>query len=246
MESRPTTLPTHSFQVSVVVPFRDEKDNLGLLVSEIERALQASNAEKFEIILVDDFSSDGGAASVKQEYTRVVQLLAPRGQSAAIWRGIEEASSRWIVTLDADLQNDPADIPAMLQLAREGDYDLVCGWRQNVQESSIRKISSHVANHVRRAVFGDPAHDTGCTLKVMKSSFAKRLPNWNGMHRFIPTYAAIWGLRQTEIPVRHRPRLHGESKTRQLSRACAATRDLFFMLSEKRRALHALQARKGF
>jgi dolichol-phosphate mannosyltransferase len=236
MESRPTTVPTHSFQVSVVAPFRDEKDNLGSLVSEIKRALQASNTEKFEIILVDDFSNDGGAESVKEQNARVVRLLAPCGQSTAMWRGMEEARGRWIVTLDADLQNDPADIPAMLRLAREGDYDLVCGWRQNVRESFIRKISSQVANYVRRAVFGDLAHDTGCTLKVMKSSFAKRLPNWNGMHRFIPTYAAIWGLRQNEMPVRHRPRLHGESKTRQLSRACAAMRDLFFMLSEKRRA----------
>jgi dolichol-phosphate mannosyltransferase len=237
MESRPVTVPAYSFQVSVVAPFRDEKDNLGLLVSEIERALRGANAEEFEIILVDDFSSDGGAASVNQRNNiRVVQLLSPCGQSAAMWRGIEEARGRWIVTLDADLQNDPADIPRLLEVAGKGDYDLVCGWRQNVQESSFRKISSNVANCVRRAVFGDPAHDTGCTLKVMKSSFAKRLPNWNGMHRFIPTYAAIWGLRQTEMPVRHRPRLHGESKTRQLSRACAATRDLFFMLSEKRRA----------
>ncbi len=239
MESRPATVPAHSFQVSVVAPFRDEKDNLGLLVPEIERALQDADAEKFEMILVDDFSSDGGAESVKQLNARVVQLLSSCGQSAAMWRGIEEASGRWILTLDADLQNDPADIPALLRLAREGDYDLVCGWRQNVRESSIRKISSQVANYVRRAVFGDPAHDTGCTLKVMKSSFAKRLPKWDGMHRFIPTYAAIWGLRQTEMPVRHRPRLHGKSKTRQLSRAFAATRDLFFMLGEKRRAERA-------
>jgi dolichol-phosphate mannosyltransferase len=236
MESRPAAVPAHSFQVSVVAPFRDEKDNLGLLVPEIERALRAADVEGFEIILVDDFSNDGGAASVKHPNAHVVQLLSPCGQSAAMWRGVEEARGRWIVTLDADLQNDPADIPAMLRLAREGDYDLVCGWRQDVQESPIRKISSHVANYVRRAVFGDPAHDTGCTLKVMKSSFAKRLPNWGGMHRFIPTYAAIWGLRQTETPVRHRPRLHGKSKTRQLSRAWEATRDLFFMLGEKRRA----------
>jgi len=236
MESRPVTVPAYSFQVSVVAPFRDEKDNLGLLVHEIEHALRDARAGEFEIIFVDDFSTDGGAASVKQQNARVVQLPDPCGQSAAMWRGIGEASGRWIVTLDADLQNDPADIPRLLELAREGDYDLVCGWRQNVQESSIRKISSHVANHVRRAVFGDPAHDTGCTLKVMKSSFAQRLPNWDGMHRFIPTYAAIWGLQQAEMPVNHRPRLHGKSKTRQLSRAWAATRDLFFMLGEKRRA----------
>ena len=225
-------------RISIVAPFRDEKENLPSLVRQIGQALDLEG-EAHEILLVDDFSSDGGASTIKQNNTRVVQLLSPSGQSAAMWRGMEEARGRWIVTLDADLQNDPADIPAMLHLAREGNYDLVCGWRQNVQESSIRKISSQVANCVRRAVFGDPAHDTGCTLKVMKSSFAKRLPNWNGMHRFIPTYAAIWGLRQTEMPVRHRPRLHGKSKTRQLSRAFAATRDLFFMLGEKRRAERA-------
>jgi dolichol-phosphate mannosyltransferase len=226
-------------RVSVIAPFRDEKENLPVLVWEIKKSLDAAGAAH-EIVLVDDASRDGGAASVPREIaTRVVTLPAASGQSAAMWRGIKEASSDWIVTLDADLQNDPADIPAMLELARTGDYDLVCGWRQKVQESSIRKMSSHIANRLRRALLGDPAHDSGCTLKVMKSSFAKRLPNWNGMHRFIPTYAAIWGLRQTEIPVRHRPRLHGKSKTRQLSRAWAATRDLFFMLSEKHRAERA-------
>jgi dolichol-phosphate mannosyltransferase len=224
-------------RVSVIAPFRDEKENLLALVREIREALRKEGMEDFEVILVDDFSRDGAAIALElDQHTRVIRLDSHCGQSAAMRRGIEEASSDWIITLDADLQNDPADIPAMLELARTGGYDLVCGWRQKVQESSVRKMSSHLANRIRRALLGDPAHDSGCTLKVMKSSFAKRLPNWDGMHRFIPTYAAIWGLRQAEMPVSHRPRRHGKSKTRQLSRAWAATRDLFFMMGEKRRA----------
>ena len=226
-------------RISIVAPFRNEKENLPSLVRQIGQALDLEG-EAHEILLVDDASEDGGAAWVPhQNTTRVITLDSCSGQSAAIWRGISEASGEWVVTLDADLQNDPADIPAMLELARTGDYDLVCGWRQKVQESFVRKMSSHIANRIRRSLLGDPAHDSGCTLKVMKASFAKRLPDWDGMHRFIPTYAAIWGLRQTEMPVHHRPRLHGKSKTRQLSRAFAATRDLFFMLGEKRRAERA-------
>jgi dolichol-phosphate mannosyltransferase len=227
-------------KTSIVVPLRNEAGNLAILLGEIGGI--ASAADVCEIILADDASSDQGVETLEREHriaTQHIRLAEWSGQSAAMHAGMHAARGSWIVTADADLQNDPADIPTMLELARTGDYDLVCGWRQNVQESSVRKISSNVANCVRRAVFGDPAHDTGCTLKVMKSSFAKRLPNWDGMHRFIPTYAAIWALRQTEMPVGHRPRLHGESKTRQLSRAFAATRDLFFMLGEKRRAARA-------
>lgn len=223
-------------RISVIAPFRDEKENLPVLVPEIRKALDAAGLSH-EILLVDDASRDGGAAIVSREAaTRVIPLPKPAGQSAAMWRGIQEAAGEWIVTIDADLQNDPGIIPAILELARSGDYDLVCGWRQKVQENALRRFSSRVANRIRRRLLGDPAHDSGCTLKVMKASFAKRLPDWDGMHRFIPTYAALWGLRQTEMPVRHRARLHGQSKTRQFSRACKATRDLFRMLGEKRRA----------
>lgn len=222
--------------ISVVSPFKNERETLPDLISELTKVL-GPNLEPSEIILVDDGSKDGGATlAAGQKGTRVIRLAKAAGQSAAMWRGIQEAAGEWIVTIDADLQNDPADIPAMLELARSGDYDLVCGWRQKVQENALRRFSSRVANRIRRGLLGDPAHDSGCTLKVMKASFAKRLPDWDGMHRFIPTYAVIWGLRQTEMPVRHRARLHGQSKTRQFSRACKATRDLFRMLGEKRRA----------
>jgi dolichol-phosphate mannosyltransferase len=227
-------------RTSVVAPFRNEKENLAPLLRETKAALDAVG-HAYEILLVDDASNDGGEDSIpKEARIRVIPLTEPAGQSAAMWRGIKEAAGAWIVTIDADLQNDPVDIPAMLELARSGDYDLVCGWRQKVQENALRRFSSCLANRIRRGLLGDPAHDSGCTLKVMKASFAKRLPNWDGMHRFIPTYAAIWGLRQTEMPVQHRARLHGRSKTRQFSRACKAARDLFRMIGEKRRA-----ARKG-
>jgi len=223
-------------RVSVIAPFRDEKENLPVLVREIKGAMEAAGFA-YEIVLVDDASNDGGEDSIpKEARIRVIPLTEPAGQSAAMWRGIKEANGEWIITIDADMQNDPADIPAMLELARSGDYDLVCGWRQKVQENALRRFSSCLANRIRRGLLGDPAHDSGCTLKIMKASFAKRLPNWDGMHRFIPTYAAIWGLRQTEMPVRHRARLHGQSKTRQFSRAFKATRDLFRMIGEKRRA----------
>lgn len=223
-------------RISVVTPFRDEGENLPILVREIKTTFDATGVT-YEILLIDDASRDGGATSISTEDgVRIIHMPQASGQSAAMWRGIREATGDWIVTIDADLQNDPADIPAMLEHARTGDYDLVCGWRQKVHENALRRFSSHIANRVRRGLLGDPAHDSGCTLKIMKASFAKRLPDWNGMHRFIPTYAAIWGLKQTEMPVRHRARLHGQSKTRQFSRAFKATRDLFRMVGEKRRA----------
>lgn len=226
-------------RVSVIAPFRDEKENLPVLVREIKGAMEAAGFA-YEILLVDDASRDGGSNAISEEDgIRIISLPQASGQSAAMWRGIKEANGEWIITIDADLQNVPADIPAMLELARFGNYDLVCGLRQKVQENALRRFSSCLANRIRRGLLGDPAHDSGCTLKMMKASFANRLPNWNGMHRFIPTYAAIWGLKQTEMPVRHRARLHGQSKTRQFSRAFAATRDLFFMLVEKRRAAGA-------
>ncbi len=221
-----------------MIPFRDEAPNIALLLAELS-ALQMPGTASFEVIMVDDASSDG--YEVDEDFQRripclkLVKLPEHCGQSVAMHAGIQQSQGQWIVTMDADLQNDSRDIPRLLRIAEEGDYDLVTGWRRKNSENLLRRLSSITANAVRRRILGDPSTDSGCTLKVMKSSFAKRLPRWDGMHRFIPSYAAIWKLKQTQVSINHRKRRHGKSKVRQLSRAVAALRGLFRVHEEKRR-----------
>jgi dolichol-phosphate mannosyltransferase len=140
--------------------------------------------------------------------------------------GIHEARGAVIVTLDGDLQNDPANIPAMIARLGEG-WDLVCGWRQNRKDSAFKRWQSRVANAVRSRFVGDRVHDTGCTLKVMRRECREALLPFHGMHRFIPALIGGLGYRVTEMPVHHRPRLHGVSKYGFGNRAWRATLDMF-------------------
>ncbi|HET9605779.1 MAG TPA: glycosyltransferase family 2 protein, partial [Nitrospira sp.] len=211
---------THATQpwISVVVPIKDERDNLHALTDQLLKVLQTrdeSKASPFEIIYVDDGSTDGSSEILDRlaaEHPAVTVLHFDRnyGQTAGFDAGFNRSSGALIVTMDGDLQNDPEDIGTLLPYARK--YDLVCGWRTERHDTVMRKISSRVANAVRNAVTGDHVHDTGCSLKVFRRCVIERLQLFIGMHRFFPALALMHGFTVTEVPVRHHPRTHGISK----------------------------------
>lgn len=216
---------------SVVIPFHNESENLPKLLSEIDAALQELR-QAAEIILVNDGSTDcfDRPAASPRFPIRWLDLTFQSGQSAAIYYGIQEAAGRWIILLDADLQNDPADIPALLKRLQEDRLDLITGFRRRRQDSWQRRWMSWVANRVRARLLADHTQDSGCSLKIIRRELARRLPGWNGMHRFIPALACGMGYRTGELPVHHRPRHAGRSKVRPWKRAFAATIDLLGMV----------------
>ncbi|RMH01595.1 MAG: glycosyltransferase [Planctomycetota bacterium] len=203
--------------VSLVVPVFDEEENLPELAAEIRAAL-ADLDRPWEAILVDDGSRDGSWAVIQAEAAadpRIVGLrfAANRGQTAAFAAGFRAARGELIVTLDADLQNDPADIPRLLAVQAERDADVVLGYRSRRNDNWLRRLSSRIANAYRRWRTRDDTIDTGCSLKVFRARFLRDLPLFTGMHRFLPTLARMAGARRIEqVPVNHRPRTRGVSK----------------------------------
>ncbi len=221
---------------SVIVPFYNEAENLPRLIREIDAMLRVMELPA-EIILVDDGSTDtfaqppGSPAFV----IRWLHISQNSGQSAAMYYGMQEARGEFIILMDADLQNDPMDAPKMLRKLEEERLDLVTGVRLHRNDNLIRRLSSSIANAVRGALLQDHTSDTGCTLKVMRREAAKRLPGWNGMHRFIPALVLSAGYKIGEMPVEHRARYSGVSKVAGGKRALRATVDLLGMLWYSRR-----------
>jgi dolichol-phosphate mannosyltransferase len=221
--------------LSVVVPLYNEEGNIAELQREIDAALAGID---YELVLVDDGSTDATVLRVLQsERVRLLEFEKNAGQSAAMHAGIFAAHAPVIVTLDGDLQNDPADIPAMVAKLEEG-WDLVCGWRAKRKDTSFKRFQSRIANAVRSRFVGDHVRDTGCTLKVMRRECREALLLFHGMHRFIPALIGGMGWRVTEIPVNHRPRVHGVSKYGFGNRALRATMDMFGVrwLNSRRRS----------
>ncbi|MBX7209652.1 MAG: glycosyltransferase family 2 protein [Verrucomicrobiaceae bacterium] len=210
--------------ISVVVPLYNEEDNVAELQAQIERALAG---REYELVLVDDGSSDQTVARVrKSDRVRLLCFEKNAGQSAAMHAGIHAARGDVIATLDGDLQNDPADIPALVARLDEG-WDLVCGYRAKRKDTAFKRLQSRLANAVRSRFVGDGVRDTGCTLKVMRRECREALLLFTGMHRFIPALIGSMGWRVTEMPVNHRPRVHGVSKYGFGNRAWRATMDMF-------------------
>ncbi len=210
--------------LSVVVPLFNEEENIPLLQSEIERALDGRD---YELILVDDASIDGTVAAIRLlPQVRLLRFVKNQGQSAAMLAGIAAARGAVIVMLDGDLQNDPADIPRLVEEIERG-ADLVCGYRARRADTLSKKITSRVANTVRSRFVGDGIRDTGCTLKAMRRECAAALVPFKGVHRFIPALVKNAGFKLVEIPVNHRPRQYGVSKYGLGNRALKATMDMF-------------------
>lgn len=212
--------PPREPRLSLVIPLYNEAENLPVLAAEIRRALEPL-ATPWETLFVDDGSTDGSFAALvalagADPTVRILRHRRNAGQSAALAAGFAAARGAIVVTLDADLQNDPADIPALL--ARLGDSpatsdcDAVSGVRRRRQDSWVRRISSRVANSVRNWATDEQVSDVGCSLKAYRREVLERLPMFTGMHRFLPTLVRWNGARLAEIPVNHRPRLHGTAK----------------------------------
>jgi hypothetical protein len=203
-------------EVSIVVPVFNERQNVDRLYQELILSLK-TQPRRFEIVIVDDGSRDGTAPAlheISKVDKRVKLILLKRnfGQTAAMMAGIQNARGDTIVTIDGDLQNDPADIPMMLDKLDQG-FDLVHGWRRNRQDKTIsRKIPSIAANWLISKATNFPIHDLGCTLKAMRSDVAKQLELYGEMHRFIPILAHQLGARCTEVVTGHRAREFGKSK----------------------------------
>jgi glycosyltransferase involved in cell wall biosynthesis len=201
---------------SVVVPVHNEQENIPPLAARLREAMGKLNAP-YEVVFVDDGSSDGSAAALRRalsefESARLVRFRRNFGQAAALAAGFDEARGDVVLSMDADLQNDPEDIPILLEKLAEG-YDVVCGWRKERQEGALRRRApSTAANWLIRRVTGVPVHDTGCTLRACRREILAQLPLHGGLHRFIPALAADLGARVTEVPVRHHPRAAGVSK----------------------------------
>lgn len=211
----PDSLPerTRPF-LSVVIPIYNERDNLHPLTAQTLKAL-AGQVPSFELIYVDDGSTDGSGPLLDQlaqdhAEVRVLHFDRNYGQTSAFDAGFRRAAGDLIATLDGDLQFDPADILTLLPLAER--FDLVCGWRRNRHDSLVKRLSSRIANGVRNAVVHDAVHDTGCSLKIFRRTVVERIPLFEGMHRFFPTLARMYGFTLTEVPVGHHPRAHGRSK----------------------------------
>src|ERR687897_682237 len=201
--------------LSVVAPLYNEAQNVRPLVDWILQALE-SYMGSYEIILVDDGSRDGTWAEVRaaavDPRVRGLRLGANVGQTAAMMAGFDHARGRVIVSLDGDLQNDPRDIPALLDKLGEG-YDLVCGWRQRRQDKLLlRKVPSWLANRLIKRLTGVPITDNGCSLKAYRRDLLNRIALYAEQHRFIPALSASVGARIAEMPVRHHARRFGESK----------------------------------
>lgn len=212
-----------AIQVSVVVPLFNEEENVPELQQQLEAAMQGFT---YELVFVDDGSSDATAASVN--VTPNVQLLKFKqnaGQSAAMYAGIMAARGEIIAMLDGDLQNDPADIPKLVLKLQEG-YDLVCGYRAKRKDTAFKRVQSRIANAVRSRFIGDGVRDTGCSLKALRREARHALLPFNGMHRFIPALIRHAGYNITEVPVNHRARIHGVSKYNFANRAWRATKDM--------------------
>jgi len=201
-------------RLSVILPVYNEAENLRLLIPALGEALEALNVF-YEIVVVDDGSSDSTATVLREFATpelRVVSLRRNTGQTAALMAGIRFSSGEILVSMDGDLQNDPADIPQLLAKLDEG-FDVVSGWRTQRQDAPIRRnLLSRLANKLISAVSGVHLHDYGCTLKAYRRSALEGVQLYGEMHRFIPIYAYWNGARVTEVPVKHHSRRYGASK----------------------------------
>lgn len=216
---------------SVVIPYFNEGENLPDLIAELDSALSAMGAAA-EVILVDDGSTDGFVppSSTPRFPIRRLALDRNSGQSAAMYYGMQSARGEFVLLMDADLQNDPADMQKLMTKLVTDNLDFVTGVRAKRLDNWYRVASSRIANGVRSFLLRDKTSDTGCTLKALRVEVAKRMPAWNGMHRFMPALALSCGFKTGEVPVNHRPRHAGVSKVNSARRAIRATQDLLGMM----------------
>ncbi len=224
--------------ISIIIPLYNEVDNIEPLSHSIINAMQGQN---YEVIFVDDGSTDGSTKKLKEwcaQHTnfRAIHFRKNAGQTAAMDAGFRHALGKYVVSMDADLQNDPADIPKLLE--KLNTYDMVCGWRKKRNDPWIKRISSKVANYIRNKLSREDVKDTGCSLKAYRRECLDHIKLYNGMHRFLPTLFKMEGFTVTEIVVNHYPRKFGKSKYGISNRAFRAFVDLLVVRWMKKRKLN--------
>ena len=227
--------------VALVIPVYNERDNLPLLIDEITHAVGVTG-RRYEIVAVDDASTDGSLDVLRglerdHPELRVVALAEHAGQTAALAAGFRAACSRVVVTLDADLQNDPADVPALLAELERSSAAAVVGYRVNRHDSGWKRLQSRIANGVRNRLNRETIRDTGCSLKAFRADAVRALPLFDGMHRFLPTLVRMGGGTVVEVPVRHRPRRFGRTKYGMWNRVFRSFADALAVRWMQRRAL---------
>jgi len=225
--------------LSIVIPVFNERDNLEPLLREIAASLSGLEVS-YEVLMIDDGSTDGSDEALRRlrdvyPALRVVRFARNAGQTAAMDAGFRRARGDVIVTLDADLQNDPVDIPRLLR--ELAGWDAIVGVRQVRRDSFVRRVSSRVANCVRNRLSDETISDTGCSLKAYRREALSRLVLYDGMHRFLPTLLKMEGFRVRELPVGHRPRAHGRSKYGISNRLVPSFLDLLAVRWMKKRRL---------
>jgi glycosyltransferase involved in cell wall biosynthesis len=210
--------PSSAPWASVIVPIKDERENLSPLLAGLVKVMDQydlSRSRPYELILVDDGSTDGSSEELDSLATRYPQVRVFHfdrnyGKTCALNAGFKESSGDIIIQIDGDLQQDSEDILKLLPYT--ATYDVVCGWRQERQDGLVKKLSSRIANRVRNLFTNDGVHDTGCPLKLFRRPVLESITLFEGLHRFFPALALMHGFTVTEVPVRHYPRIHGVSK----------------------------------
>lgn len=225
---------------SVVIPVYNERDNLEILLNSLTEVMDSLQKE-YEIVCVNDGSRDGSDEVLKglkrkYEQLRVVEFERNCGLTAALDAGFSMAQGDIVVTMDADMQNDPQDIPKILK--QMVDYDVVCGVRSGRHDPWLRIVSSRIANYIRNKVTKENIIDVGCTLRAYKRKFLSRLKLFDGMHRFLPTLLKWEGAKIVEVEVDHHPRLYGKTKFGVWNRVFKAFIDLLAVVWMKRRKLN--------
>ena len=219
-------------RLSLVVPIYNEEANVVALLDEVEEVL--SSQGPFEALLVDDGSTDQSCQRMSEwkkahsaDWLRIVCLKNNSGQSAAVFAGVEQARADLVATLDGDMQNDPRDIPAMVEMIEAGAADAVVGVRRKRQDTFVRRMSSKIGNGVRNLVTGDKVTDAACGIKVIRRQLFLRAPRFVGMHRFMATMVRYLGGKVAEVDVNHRQRAAGTAKYGIGNRALRGLRDCF-------------------
>lgn len=226
-------------ELSIVIPLYNERENLVLLEKELSEHLPKLG-RSYEIVLVDDGSTDGSAQVAQtlkklNPHIRLIRLNGNHGQTAAFDAGFKSARGKIVITMDADLQNSPEDIPLLLEKIDE--YDAVCGWRHKRNDPWVKRISSKIANAVRNKLSDENIADTGCSLKAFRREALLKLRLYKGMHRFFPTLLKMQGFKVTEVKVNHYPRRHGKSKYNICNRLFSSSYDLLAIRWMKERRL---------
>jgi len=228
--------------LSIVIPLKDESENIGPLADELTGIMEL-HPWSWECVWVDDGSKDGSLLNLERLVQedprhRYISFEKNAGQSAAFWAGFRAARGATLATIDGDGQNDPAGIPSLMEMVESGECDMANGYRARREDTLVRKLSSRIANSFRNWVTGKTVRDVGCSTRVFRRECVESLPQFKGMHRFLPTIVAIKGFRLAEAPVNHRPRVYGKTKYSIKNRLWVGLADTFGVLWLRKRAFH--------